>query len=299
MRLSNFILLISIIFFHSGFSGAWTQKKNGYYFKIAGSYFLTRNEYNFQGEIQKIREDLGIYEDASYQDLSLLLYLEYGLTEWYTVIIDLPYKNLTSERTINFYTERKERINTSGLGDLRFANRFALLQRSAVISIQPGIKIPLGYETNPTIDAPSLGTGEIDGELLFQSGFSFWPKPWYMTGGFGYRWRGGPAHNEYLYIAEMGYATKKLGFKLSLDGVKNTQTPPDIYGQTVITPLPGGGGTLPSSALADDEDYLKVIPEFFFKLSQHWSMQVGLIQVVTGKNVESGTTYMLGLTKIR
>jgi hypothetical protein len=179
------------------------------------------------------------------------------------------------------------------------ANRFALLQSSVVISLQPAIKIPLGYETNPSIDAPSLGTGEIDGEFLLQSGYSFWPRPWYITGGFGYRWRGGPVHNEYLYIAEIGYASDKLGFKLSLDGVKNSQPPPDIYGQTIITPLPGGGGALPSSALTDDEDYLKVLPEFYLKISREWSIQFGLIQVVTGKNVESGTTYMLGFTRIR
>ena len=242
---------------------------------------------------------LGIYDNVSYRDISLLFYLEYGLTDWFTLVMDLPYKHVTSERTINFYTETNEKIITSGFSDLRTLGRLALLRRSLVISLQSGTKVPMGYKIIDMIDAPNLGTGKVDGEISLLSGYSFWPNPLFVTGGMGYRWRGGPVHDEYIYNAEVGYFLEKFGIKLALDGVKNTQTPPDIYGQTVVTPLPGGGGALPPAALGNDEDYLKIIPEISYKVYQKWYLQLGLIHITSGKNVESGTTYSIGLAKVQ
>jgi hypothetical protein len=273
--------------------------KKRYFFKLAGSYFLSTEEFNYLGEKSKIREELGIYDDVSYRDISLLMYLEYGFTDWFTLVLDLPYKNITSQRTVSFYTESKERITTSGFADLRALGRLALLRRSLVISLQPGIKVPMGYKIIDTIDAPNLGTGEIDREISLLWGYSFWPNPLFLTGGFGYRWRGGPVHDEYIYSAEVGYFLQNFGIKLALDGVKNTRTPPDIYGQTVVTPLPGGGGALPPAALADDEDFIKIIPEISFRLYKKWYLQLNLIHIMSGKNVESGTTYTFGFAKVQ
>lgn len=294
---------ILVILFIGGITeltaGAWTKPKNQYFFKVSGNYFLATEEFNYLGEKSKIREELGIYDNVSYRDISLLLYLEYGITDWFTLVMDLPYKNITSERTINFYTEFKEKIIVSGFSDLRALGRLALYRKALVFSLQPGIKIPLGYKIINTIDAPNFGTGEVDGEISLLSGYSFWPNPLFFTGGIGYRWRGGPVHDEYIYTAEVGYFLDKFGIKLALDGVKNTQTPPDIYGQTVVTPLPGGGGALPPAALGDDEDYLKIIPEISYKVYKKWFLQLGLIHVTSGKNVESGTTYSIGLAKVQ
>ncbi len=280
-------------------SGAWTMPKNQYFFKVSGNYFLATEEFNYLGEKSNIREELGIYNDVSYRDFSLLLYLEYGFTDWFTLVLDLPYKNVTSQRTVSFYTETKEKITNSGFSDLRALGRLALLRRSLVFSLQPGIKVPMGYEIIDDIDAPNLGTGEVDGEISLLSGYSFWPNPLFITGGFGYRWRGGPVHDEYIYNAQIGYFLQNFGIKLALDGVRNTQTPPDIYGQTVVTPLPGGGGALPPAALGDDEDFLKIIPEISYKIYKKWFLQLGMIHVTSGKNIESGTTYSIGLAKVQ
>ncbi|NIP24003.1 MAG: hypothetical protein GWO38_09335, partial [Phycisphaerae bacterium] len=83
------------------------------------------------------------------------------------------------------------------------------------------------------------------------------PLPIYVTGGFGYRFRNEPLHDEMFFNAEAGLTMGEALIKVSLDGLQNTSTPPDIYGQTVQLPLPGGGGEVPIR-LFGDQDFTKL-----------------------------------------
>jgi hypothetical protein len=281
--------------------GAWAQEKNGYYFKIAGNYLYTNQEFNYLGEKVDILEDFVVYENTSFQDFSVHFYFEYGLTHWFTVISDFSYKNLTTKRTetgVAYFDSRDISINTSGFGDLWFSGRLPFFQSPLAVSLQAGVKIPLGYSKEPENDGATLGTGEIDGDIALNLGRSFWPKPFYFTGGVGYRFRGGPNHDEVLFRAELGYTFFKFNIKLTVDGVRNTSTPPDIYGQAVIAPLPGGGGALPD-ILYGDQDYLKFLPAVMYKFRKNWGVNFELIHTAAGKNIITGTTYSLGLVTIR
>ena len=67
-------------------SGAWVQKKHGFYFKVSGNYFLTTKEFNHEGRRLDIFQERIIYEDTSFRDLNLTAYLEYGLFEKFTLV---------------------------------------------------------------------------------------------------------------------------------------------------------------------------------------------------------------------
>ena len=85
---------------------------------------------------------------------------------------------------------------------------------------------------------------------------------------------------------------------MGLDGVENTSTPPDIYGQTVVTPLPGGGGVLPDLVVGD-QHVTKVSPALIYTMYPGLLLQADVFHVLAGKNTLSGTTFALGFVLAR
>lgn len=89
----------------------------------------------------------------------------------------------------------------AGLADAEFAVRQVVWQDgSDVISLQPLLRVPLGYDKN---DQPALGSGKVDGEFRALYGHGF-------DGGFvdaqiGYRLRGGPPADEVRLDLTLGY----------------------------------------------------------------------------------------------
>ena len=55
-------LFIIAIMSNQVWSGAWVQKKEGYYLKISANYFETGKEFNYQGDKLNILEERLIYD---------------------------------------------------------------------------------------------------------------------------------------------------------------------------------------------------------------------------------------------
>jgi hypothetical protein len=89
------------------FAGAWTQKKNGYYLRIYSSYLFAKKEFNFQGNSQALYEENLGYKDSYFKDISLVVYSEFGLTNYFTFIGELPFKSLTIEKDHCFLLWRR------------------------------------------------------------------------------------------------------------------------------------------------------------------------------------------------
>ncbi len=296
---SSYLLLV--LFFLSfsvnTFAGAWPQKKGGYYFKLSGNYFFTRSEFNYLGDKVAIFAEKTAFENASFSDFNINIYAEYGFTSKLTGIVNVPFKILNSKwdkyLTPDILASR-ESLFTNGLGDFSLISRYAIITKPVVLSLQGGVKLPSGYAKKPSNDGAPLGTGDIDyeGHLLF--GFSFYPLPIYFTSGIGYRIRTGPLHNEILYSVEFGYTKNRFLFKINLDGIQNTTTPPDLVGLPVVTPLPGGGGVTPS-VIVGDQNILKISPSIIYNFKDHYAIQGEVLHIFSGKNTTSGSIFSLGL----
>lgn len=299
-RISLWLIIViccQFLWVNQLFPGAWTQKKGGYFLKVSGNYLFAKHEFNYLGKRINILEDYEVYKNTSFQDFSTTLYAEYGLNNWFTVIANLPFKVSTTERTetgVNYFTKRIVTVTTSGFSDLTLSGKVGILRKPLVFSVQSGVKIPLGYNRIPENDGAALGTAEVDGEGYLLLGKSLYPLPLYLTGGLGYRRRGGALRDEYLFAAEAGVSGRSWLFKVTFDGVKNTGTPPDLYGSLIITPLPGGGGAFPT-ILYGDQDYFKVSPGIIYDLKENLAVQLEAIHIAAGKNIISGTTYSLGI----
>jgi len=297
-----FMLIILFVFIagRESFAGAWTQKKKGYFFKISWNYLLTSREYNFKGEIIPLFRDLEVYQDAEFEDINLTIYLEYGLRERLTLIANLPIKQTTSRRIEEslYFGAREFSRTTRGFSDLTLGLRTQLINLPVAFSIQGDVKIPLGYDTTPDNDGPTLGTGEVDFDGWLLIGKSLYPLPVYTTGGIGYRTRGGRFHDEILYNLEVGINPGNWLFKVTFDGIRNTTTPPDLYGRTLILPLPGGGGVTPEVQFGDQNIY-KLIPGIIYQFKKGWAVQAEVIHVLGGVNTIAGTTFSLGLVLLK
>lgn len=279
-------------------AGAWLQKRGSYYFKLSGNYIFTTTEFNHLGERLDIFQERVAFENASFRDFSVFAYAEYGLLETLTLVGTLPFKYMRTAHTelaggglvpIDVVTE------TAGLADLTIEGRVPLLLSPLTISAQGGIKIPLGYDSTPDNDGAPLGTGETDGILRVLAGKSLWPVPAYITAGAGYRWRGGPLQDEWLWQAEVGYTAGPFLLKVYVDGVRNSVRPiPDITGQPVVTPLPGGGGATPN-VIVGDQDFLKISPSIIYNMGNGLSLQGEILHIAAGKNTIAGTIYSLGV----
>ena len=279
------------------FAGAWTQPRGGYYAKISGSYLYTEEELNYKGDRLDLFEEHPGFGDASFRDLGVAVYGEYGHTDRITLVAFLPFKALRAERVALLgggLLRQREIRNTIGLGDLWLSVRTRLVTEPLIISMQTGLKVPLGYDDQPDNDGPRLGSGDFDGEIQLLAGKSLHPLDAYVSGGVGYRRRGGRLNDEVLYSIEGGYTRGPLLFKAGLDGLMNTKAPPDIYGATVVTPLPGGGGALPDLVVGD-QDVLKVIAALIYTRRPGLSLQVELIHTLAGKNTLGGPQLSVGV----
>ena len=276
-------------------AGAWTQKKGKYYLKIETSYLKATKEYNHNGEELKILQEKFIFKDASFRDISIRAYGEYGLFNNLTLIGKIPFKIYTTQYFLDdLYSQGEVARSTTGLTDLDIALKYGVLNQPFALSLQGGLKLPLGYEKHPDNTGPRLGTSEIDFEGHLLIGESFYPLPMYASGGIGFRVRGGPLHDEILYHVETGYTLEKWFFKIYFDGIKNTETPPDLYGGEIQLPLTGGGGVLPD-LLVGDQDINQISFSLSYALQEGMSIEAAIYDVLSGKNTISGQTFSLGL----
>jgi hypothetical protein len=276
---------------------AWVKDKGTYFLKITGDYFYTEEEFNFKGDRQPIFAEDPSRLDTSFQSVTIRTYLEYGLLSKLTFVMDLPFKVLTSQETqaagAGFPVRKVTRTN-GGFSDLWASLRFPFVQGPSAVALQGGVKIPLGYESEPDNDGPPLGTGEVDGEIFAVFGQSFYPVNGFFQAAVGYRYRGGKFNDEYIYGAELGYTAGRLFMKFRFEGLQNTVTPPDIAGGTVMTPLPGGGGAV-NNVIVGDKDEFKLLPTLAFFVTENFQITAEAYHVFAGKNTTAGTTYALGI----
>ncbi|MBT4496914.1 MAG: hypothetical protein HOC74_04295 [Gemmatimonadetes bacterium] len=277
-------------------AGAWVQPHRGYFFKVAPTYLHATEEFDHRGDRQVMQAEQFASEDVAFTDFGIATYLEYGVRDEFTLVAQLPFKAVRSERRLLIGGGRvrpSERLHTVGFGDLSLALRLSLSREPLASALQVEIKIPSGYAAHPQ-DGPPLGSGELDGEVRFAIGKSLHPLPLYTSGELGYRRRGGDLNDEFLYAAEIGFSSGRLFFKLAVDGIRNTSTPPDIAGRTVVTPLPGGGGVVPE-LIVGDQHITKLNPAFAYSLRPGLALQIEALHAVAGTNSLAGTIYSLGI----
>ena len=273
---------------------AWLQAPGDLYLKVSGSYFETREEYDFEGDSQELFEEDGTRSDTRYRELALRVYAEYGVASWLTLVGQAPLKNVRSWETITPLAgaDPQEALRTNyGLGDLRLAGRVPLWRGPVAVAAQAGVKLPMGYDPTPWNEGPALGTGEVDGDFRVAVGRGL-PGGW-MEGSVGYRVRGGQLGDERFLTLEGGWRPQSRWYvKLRYEGLRNVNDPIDLGGIIIETPAPPG---LLNQVVLGDQDFDLLGGEVNFALRPEWSVSGEVYHLLAGKNTLAGTTFQLSL----
>ena len=250
-------------------AGAWTQKKGEYYLKLAGGYLNTTQDIDAVGDkVDKVGE-------GRLRDVNLSAYLEYGITDQFTLVASAPYKNMKDTRTFQTGTALDRRW---GFGDVELRMRRLLWSKDLVASVSAGAKLPTWYEDDEGTRVP-LSTKKVDWDARVLLGKSLYPVPGYVTGELGYRLRGGTFSHEWFYTLEAGFTVDRVLIKGFISGI-----------QTL-----GNCDAVDEVGLIGDQNVLKISPGIIYKLNSSVELSMDLIHIASGCNTTAGNTFFVGV----
>ncbi|MCG8605655.1 hypothetical protein MJD09_11735 [bacterium] len=257
-------------------AGAWTQQKGHYYSKFSLHRFESTSQFLLNGDRQPLADNGRVV------DVSFFYYLEYGLFDDLTFVLSVPVK------TINFSCAIEGCDNSSsGLGDTVLGLRYRLSQTDWIVSVQTGVKLAPGYETDEDAleSRPPLGDGQTDFEMRLLIGRSVLNYRAYLNFDVGYRARSGEPINEVIYGLEFGYNLSRhylLAGQLSgIRGISENQNQQDFTILNGMIQNFVGTGAL--------EDFMKAQVQLTYKLNPTLELSFLFERVLLGRNTSAAT----------
>jgi hypothetical protein len=270
----------------TAWAGPWTRARGTSYTKFAASYLYTTSEYDANGNQVPILTSNPLVQSAAYRDVSLSSYVEYGVRDELTLVASLPFKILTSRRTelsSDANLEREVDVTNAGLADLWVSVRRALLRSRYPVSVEAGVKAPLGYDRSPDNGGPALGTGYPDAEFALSAGYG--ARHVYTAVRAAYRVHGGDLDDAAVLAVEVGGHRGAAFAKLEIDVWRSTGEilPLDVSATTVIP----------------NQDVTTLVAAFGAAANEQVSIALEAYHVPAGKNVATGTTVAVALILTR
>jgi len=261
------LLLLSV---STCLAGAWTQQKGNLYDRLSLNYYHADDRFDENGS----RTDFP--SNGQFTDMNIGNYLEYGITDKFTVINSLSYKRIENKDAL-------QETKTHGVGDIDLGLKYKLAEGSwGVISTQALVKIPEAYDKD---DKLPLGNGQYDAEVRLLYGRSLWPHiPGYCSFEIGYRWRLDDPSDELRYLIEFGMDfTKYFYGRIKLDGIYSVDNGShfDVSGNPTIT---------------NNFDLAKLDMTVGYKISKTLALEAEYTPEIYGKNTAAGATYTIALT---
>lgn len=279
------VLLFLIAFLASACSlhaGAWTQKQSQIYAKISLLRFESDSQFLLSGEQERFADNGRVL------DLGFYFYAEYGLFDNLTLIGSLPFKR------INFSCSTTDcNQSSAGIGDIYGGFRYRLAGSSWIVSLQSGVKVATGYETNPTNlgSAPPLGDGQTDVDFHILLGRSILRYQGYVNFDLGYRARSGDPVDEIPFAFEIGVNLASqymlIGQLYGIVGISGNQSQQDF--QIVDGTIQNFVGT------GAVEEFLKGQVQLSYRLNPLFDLSFLFEQVLSGKNTAKATILGVGL----
>lgn len=231
LRVLQILALVFVVQEVSGQSG-WTKSEGEGFFQTSFYTFSSKDYFTLDGE--------KLVTNRFHQQ-SIVLYGEYGITDKFTIIGNLPLQNFNGFET----TE-----TVSGLGDLRLEFKHALLKKYFPLAISVAPEIPTGRANNfanstvndfERINLPS-GDGEFNVWTTLATSFALGDFPFYgsLFGSYNYRTQyDGISFSDQIAVGvELGY---KIADKVWVNARLNGLTSVDEI--TEVTDFVRGDGT--------------------------------------------------------
>ncbi|MCS4433034.1 hypothetical protein [Aquiflexum gelatinilyticum] len=280
MKNLKFLQIAALFFVVQEVDGqsGWTKSKGEGFFQTSFSTFNSKDYFTLEGE--KLLTN-------RFHQQSIVFYGEYGVTDKFTVIANLPLQNFNGFET----TE-----TVSGLGDLRLEFKHSLLKKILPLAISVAPEIPTGRANNfanstvndfERINLPS-GDGEFNVWTTLATSFALGDFPFYgsLFGSYNYRTQyDGISFSDQMAVGvEFGY---KFFDKVWVNARLNGLTSVDEI--TEVTDFVRGDGTEYTSYSIGAS--VPVYKEFHLNLNYR-NFNDLLFQ---RKNIYSGGVFTLGI----
>lgn len=272
------LLVLFLFAFNAQSQSGWTRKKNTYFIKTSLTIFSSDAYYNLDG----IK-----LTTTQFNQQSVALYGEYGISDKLTAIVHFPMLKLNS------YDNTE---TASGIGDLKIELKYALLRKNIPLTLAVAPEFPTGSKNNyaqnklSAIDQINLPTG--DGEFnvwtTLAASHSFYPVPAYVNLSTAYNYRtqynGFSFRDQIKFTFEVGY---KLLDKVWFNGTVSAQS--SVGKSTGATDFIRGEGTeFTAFGLGTAYEFVK-----------HWSVSLQVWGysdlILNRKNIYSAPTYSIGV----
>ncbi|TVP58483.1 MAG: hypothetical protein EA351_03655 [Gemmatimonadales bacterium] len=205
---------------------AWTPSVDGQWVTAPGEgwvdvgtfYHDTRESYDHTGTRKEI------FADGHARTLSVFTTLNVGILRGLDVWAQVPFHHL------RFDDLARERTS-SGLGDPKFFVRISpeLFRGASLplpVALRGGVKLA-GGDFDVDAEIIPLGEGQRDLELMLELGHSLYPRPYWVAGWIGHRWRDPNFEarrrpgNEWFWYAALGADFGTISAQLAGEGLSS------------------------------------------------------------------------------
>ncbi len=272
------LIFIVSCFAESLLAGAWTQRKDHYYFRFSGFSFDSRAIFDKNGN----RVDLT--DNGRFTDIGAYAYLEYGLSEVVTFVGSVPYKRLRFRNESSATPLNRKNL---GWGDVYLGLRYLLSDQGPITSLQAAFKLSTGYQTDTTALslAPPLGDGQNDFELRALIGQSILRHAVYYNLDIGYRARSKTPVDEIPFALEAGLGLGKAGLLIGqIYGVRA------LSGTEAVTV-----NTQSQTSLNPVEDFVKAHAQLILHVGKGIDVAFIYENLLAGRNTAAGRSIGVAL----
>ncbi|WP_423998281.1 hypothetical protein [Maribacter sp. IgM3_T14_3] len=144
-KIKNITFICCCFFaFYTQAQSGWTREAKGFYLQASAAHFSSNTYYTTEGRLAD--------QGSTFNTSALLIYGEYGISDRFTAIVDLPLVRLNSFST----TE-----TVGGVGNIQLGVKYKLL-KSFPLSLQVALDIPTNDGSNFAQSNNANAFGEFD-----------------------------------------------------------------------------------------------------------------------------------------
>lgn len=272
------LVFITLCFAESLLAGAWTQRKDHYYFRLSGFSFNSRAIFDKSGN------RVNLTGNGRFTDMGAYAYLEYGLSDQVTFVGSIPYKRLRFRNESSTMPLKRKSI---GWGDVYLGLRYLLSDKGPITSLQAAFKLSTGYQTDTTALslAPPLGDGQNDFEMRALIGQSIFHHAAYYNLDIGYRARSKTPVDEIPFALEAGIGLGKAGLLIGqIYGVRA------LSGTEAVTIK-----TQSQTSLNPVEDFVKAHAQVILHAAKGMDVAFIYENIIIGRNTAAGRSIGVAL----
>jgi hypothetical protein len=272
MKINLIILIAFLIFSVKLFAGAWTQKIYKGYFQLSTQLVSADKAYDSEGKK---------YSIPNFSDITINFYGEYGLTNDFSVLMNLPFYRILK---FDGFPQDEKRVSKTGISDSHLGLKIKLAEFSQnVLSVSALLGIPLGKRDEK--NGLWTGSEEWNQILMVNFGRSFYPLNFYTSSSIGFNNRTNGFSDEIRYSFEGGYfvVKNKLLLILRLAGIASLKN----------GSLNNAGGV--AGLYSNNQNFLAYGPEVHYSINESIGVIAKFESAAMVKNAPSAIAYSIGI----